>query len=56
MKIDEDRDILDISDHNLISIEFNAKQKSGLIFNKKKWVEEDFYEIGKGALKNMGMN
>ena len=54
MKIDEDIDILDISYHNLISIEFNARQKSGHSFNKKKWVEEEFYKKGEGALKEYG--
>ena len=28
MKIDEDKESIEISDHNLISIEFNAREKS----------------------------
>ena len=53
MKIDEDRDILDISDHNLISIEFNARQKSGHNFNKKKGVEEEMYKKGEWGFERI---
>jgi len=43
IKIDEDKDVIHISDHNLISIEFKARQKCGNNFNKKKWREEECY-------------
>ena len=36
MKIDEEKEVIHISDHNLISIEFKARQKSGNSYNKKK--------------------
>ena len=54
MKIDEDKESIDISDHNLISIEFNAREKSGHNYNKKKWVEEEYYRKGESALKEFG--
>ena len=54
MKIDEDKESIDISDHNLISIEFNARGKSGHNYNKKKWVEEEYYRKGESALKEFG--
>ena len=54
MKIDEERDIIDISDHNLISIELNVRQKSGHNYNKNKWIEEEFYKKGEDALKEYG--
>ena len=54
MKIDEERDIIDISDHNLISIEFNVRQKSGHSYNKNKWIEEEYYKKGEDALKEYG--
>ena len=54
MKIDEEKDVIDISDHNLISIEFKARQKSGNNFNKKKWREEECYKKDDSALKEFG--
>ena len=54
MKIDEEKDIIDISDHNLISIEFKARQKCGNNFNKKKWREEECYKKDDSALKEFG--
>ena len=54
MKIDEEKDVIDISDHNLISIEFKARQKCGNNFNKKKWREEECYKKDDSALKEFG--
>ena len=54
MKIDEEKDVIDISDHNLISIEFKARQKCGNNYNKKKWREEECYKKDDSALKEFG--
>ena len=54
MKIDEEKDVIHISDHNLISIELKARQKCGNGFSKKKWREEECYRKDESALKEFG--
>ena len=54
MKIDEEKQVLHISDHNLISIEFKARQKCGNSYNKKKWEEVECYRKEDAALTEFG--
>ena len=54
MKIDEEKEVIHISDHNLISIEFKARQKCSNSFNKKKWKEEECYRKDESAMKEFG--
>ena len=53
VKIDEDRDVMQISDHNLVSVEFNARTKSGYKFGKK-WIMGEYYRKGEDAMKEFG--
>lgn len=49
MRIDEDQDIIDISDHNLIEIEIEAKHKRAC--KSKEWITREFYKTDKDSLE-----
>ena len=48
MKIDEDQDIIDISDHNLIEIQIEVKQNKN--YSSKEWITREFYKTDNDSL------
>ena len=50
MYIDEDQEIMDLSDHNLIKIRLNINTNKP-IFNKDKWTETEFYKTDAESLQ-----
>lgn len=48
MKIDEDQELVDISDHNLIEIKMKTSKK--VKYTRNEWVEREYYKRDKEAL------
>ena len=59
MYIDEHKDIFDLSDHNLMTINFKISINTGSDFNKNTWVVRNYLKIDdttkKSFLKNVEM-
>ena len=52
MEIDEDKEILDCSDHNLLSVTLNIRKADKNKFRKAVWVEGEYYRKDEIALED----
>ena len=53
MIIDKGREVLQISDHNLVSVELDVRRGRNHSY-KKKWIREEYYRKGEDYLKVFG--
>ena len=54
MEIDEDRDVLQISDHNLITVEFDGRRKNNYRFKNSKMEGVNYYRKDRETLESFG--
>ena len=50
MRIDEEKDVYDLSDHNLIEVEFRVQEEKRE-YKKSEWVEREYYKTDKSSLE-----
>ena len=51
MEIDENKNEIDLSDHNLITIEANLNAERNVNFRKGKWEEKEYYKTDADNIK-----
>ena len=54
MRIDEEKDIIDSSDHCLISLDIKTRENGKNKFRKKRWKTGTYYRKDKDAMKEFG--